>query len=67
MTTAGLYETLGDWPYDIGPPGKRGIGGSIITVAPGKGAHAAFAPHLGDAGSRVTGQLVEDSWPAGWD
>src|SRR6516164_2450748 len=24
MTTAGLYETSGDWLYDIGLPGKSG-------------------------------------------
>ena len=27
MTTAGLYETSGDWLYDVGLPGKSGIGG----------------------------------------
>ena len=37
MTTAGLYETSGDWLYDIGLPGKSGIGGGIVTVSPGKG------------------------------
>ena len=37
MTTAGLYETSGDWLYDIGLPGKSGIGGGIVTVAPGQG------------------------------
>src|SRR5262249_27355796 len=37
MVTAGLYETSGDWLYDIGLPGKSGIGGGIVTVSPGKG------------------------------
>jgi glutaminase len=27
MTTAGLYESSGDWLYDVGLPGKSGIGG----------------------------------------
>ena len=27
MTTAGLYTTSGDWLYDVGLPGKSGIGG----------------------------------------
>jgi hypothetical protein len=36
MTTAGLYETSGDWLYDIGLPGKSGISGGIVTVSPGK-------------------------------
>ncbi|WP_016672405.1 glutaminase, partial [Yersinia pestis] len=30
MVTAGLYETSGDWLYDIGLPGKSGIGGGIV-------------------------------------
>ena len=32
MTTAGLYETSGSWLYDVGLPGKSGIGGGIVTV-----------------------------------
>ena len=27
MATAGLYETSGDWLYDVGLPGKSGISG----------------------------------------
>ena len=58
MTTAGLYETSGDWLYDIGLPGKSGIGGGIITVAPGKGGLGTFAPLLDEAGNSVRGQLA---------
>jgi glutaminase len=58
MATAGLYETSGDWLYDIGLPGKSGIGGGIITVAPGKGGLGTFAPPLDGAGNSVKGQLV---------
>ena len=42
MATAGLYETSGDWLYDIGLPGKSGIGGGIVTVSPGKGGLGSF-------------------------
>lgn len=56
MATAGLYETSGDWLYDIGLPGKSGIGGGIVTVAPGKGGMGAFAPPLDGAGNSVKGQ-----------
>jgi glutaminase len=56
MTTAGLYETSGDWLYDIGLPGKSGIGGGIVTVSPGKGGLGAFAPPLDGAGTSVKGQ-----------
>ena len=58
MTTAGLYETSGDWLYDIGLPGKSGIGGGIVTVAPGKGGVGTFAPLLDEAGNSVKGQLA---------
>src|SRR5262249_35905116 len=55
MTTAGLYETSGDWLYDIGLPGKSGIGGGIV---PGRGGLGTFAPPLDTAGNSVRGQLA---------
>jgi glutaminase len=58
MATAGLYETSGDWLYDIGLPGKSGIGGGIVTVSPGKGGLGTFSPLLDKAGNSVKGQLV---------
>jgi glutaminase len=58
MTIAGLYETSGDWLYDVGLPGKSGIGGGIVTVSPGKGALGTFAPPLDAIGNSVKGQLV---------
>jgi len=58
MATAGLYEASGDWLYAIGLPGKGGVGGGIITVAPGKGGVCAFAPPLDAAGNSVRGQLA---------
>jgi glutaminase len=58
MATAGLYETSGDWLFDIGVPGKSGIGGGIVAVAPGKGGLGTFAPPLDTAGNSVKGQLV---------
>ncbi|MET3908613.1 glutaminase [Bradyrhizobium sp. S3.3.6] len=58
MITAGLYETSGDWLYDIGLPGKSGIGGGIVAVSPGKGGFGTFAPPLDAAGNSVRGQLA---------
>jgi glutaminase len=58
MTTAGMYETSGDWLYDIGMPGKSGIGGGILAVSPGKGGFGAFAPPLDSYGNSVKGQLA---------
>jgi glutaminase len=58
MAVAGLYETSGDWLYEIGLPGKSGIGGGIVTVSPGKGGLGTFAPPLDAAGNSVKGQAV---------
>jgi glutaminase len=58
MTTAGLYEASGDWLYDIGLPGKSGIGGGMVTVSPGKGGLGTFSPPLDAAGNSVRGQLA---------
>jgi glutaminase len=46
------------WLYDVGLPGKSGIGGGIVTVAPGKGGLGTFSPPLDGAGNSVRGQLV---------
>ncbi|MFN8533301.1 MAG: glutaminase A [Dehalococcoidia bacterium] len=58
MATAGMYETSGDWLYDTGLPGKSGVSGALVTVAPGKGGLGAFSPPLDAAGNSVRGQLA---------
>ena len=58
MTTSGLYETSGEWLFDVGLPGKSGVAGGIIAAAPGKGGLASFAPPLDRVGNSVRGQLV---------
>jgi glutaminase len=58
MATAGMYETSGDWLFDVGVPGKSGIGGGIMTVSPGKGGLGTFSPRLDRAGNSVRGQLA---------
>ncbi|HEX7288740.1 MAG TPA: glutaminase A [Candidatus Angelobacter sp.] len=56
MTMAGLYDSSGGWAWQVGLPAKSGVGGGIIAVAPGKGAVAAFAPRLDEAGNSVKAQ-----------
>jgi len=58
MATAGMYQTSGDWLFDVGVPGKSGIGGGIIAVSPGKGGLGTFSPLLDPAGNSVRGQLA---------
>ncbi|MFO0105298.1 MAG: glutaminase, partial [Cyanobium sp.] len=55
-----LYETSGDWLYQIGLPGKSGVSGGVITCAPGKGALASWSPPLDEAGNSERGQLTAE-------
>ena len=56
MATAGLYHDSGKWPYHTGLPGKRGVGGGIIAVSPGKFGIAVISPPLDEAGNSVRAQ-----------
>ena len=58
LATAGLYEHSGQWLYDVGLPGKSGVAGGIVTVAPGKGGLGTFSPPLDAAGNSVRGQRI---------
>jgi len=58
MATAGLYEQSGDWLYEVGLPGKSGVAGGIVAIAPGKGALGSFSPPLDESGNSVRGQLA---------
>jgi glutaminase len=58
LATAGLYERSGDWLFDIGLPGKSGVSGGIVTMAPGKGGLGTFSPPLDRAGNSERGVLV---------
>lgn len=65
MATAGLYETTGQWMYEVSVPAKSGVGGGIVAVVPGRFAIGTFSPPLDDAGNSVRGQraiqsIVED-------
>lgn len=58
MMMEGLYDTSGDWAYDVGLPGKSGVGGGLLTIIPNIGALAAFSPRIDQFGNSVRGQLM---------
>jgi glutaminase len=56
LASTGLYERSGEWLFEIGMPGKSGVSGGIVTIAPGKAGIATFSPPLDRAGNSVRGQ-----------
>lgn len=55
MTLCGMYDDAGRWMVKVGLPGKSGVGGGVIAVAPGRWGIAAFSPRLDAHGSSVRG------------
>jgi glutaminase len=58
LAASGLYERSGEWLFEIGLPGKSGVAGGLITVAPGKVGIGSYAPRLDSAGNSVRGQVA---------
>jgi glutaminase len=61
VSTAGLYETTGEWLFKVGVPAKSGVGGGIVAVVPGKYAVGTFSPPLDPAGNSVRGQRAVEA------
>ncbi|HEY8336008.1 MAG TPA: glutaminase [Tardiphaga sp.] len=58
MLTCGHYDGSGEFAYRVGLPGKSGVGGGIIAVAPGKASIAVWSPGLDKAGNSHLGRVA---------
>ena len=58
MLMCGHYDGSGDFAYRVGLPGKSGVGGGIMAVAPGKASVAVWAPGLNENGNSLLGSLA---------
>jgi glutaminase len=58
MLTCGHYDGSGEFAYRVGLPGKSGVGGGVLAIAPGKGSIAVWSPGLDASGNSLLGQIA---------
>lgn len=55
MLTCGFYDEAGEFAFEIGLPGKSGVGGGIVALLPNKFTISTWSPGLNKKGNSLLG------------
>ncbi|WP_350289047.1 glutaminase [uncultured Croceitalea sp.] len=58
MLTSGFYDEAGEFAFEVGLPGKSGVGGGIVALLPNKFCVATWSPGLNKKGNSKLGMLA---------
>ncbi|MCL4157951.1 UNVERIFIED_CONTAM: hypothetical protein GTU68_021033 [Idotea baltica] len=58
MLTCGFYDEAGEFAFEVGLPGKSGVGGGIVALLPGHFVITTWSPGLNKKGNSKLGMLA---------